>query len=148
MVLAVLLAGCGDAYDSNSGSDETAASTTETPSESSQPPTSGEVSFAASIQPIFDQSCARIGCHAGGAPTAGQNLSAGQAYASIVNVPSKVGSCTSFDRVEPGVPETSALFLRISGEACGTRMPRGGTPLSSEKIETIRSWIQAGAPNN
>jgi hypothetical protein len=114
------------------------------------PPATG-VSFCADIQPIFTASCALSGCHAGPAPQLGQNLAPGNAYASIVNVPSV--EAPALDRVEPGDPDASYLVHKIQGTfasvgGSGGRMPLGQGALPQEDIDRIRAWIVAGAPNN
>jgi hypothetical protein len=114
-------------------------------------PTTGVVSFCADVQPIFTANCALSGCHAGASPQLGQNLSAGNAYASIVDVPSQ--EVPVLDRVEPGDPDRSYLVNKIEGTAAAvggveTRMPLGQDPLPQSDIDLIRAWIAAGAPNN
>lgn len=103
------------------------------------------------VQPIFTANCALSGCHAGAAPQLGQNLSAGNAYTSIVNVASV--EVPSLLRVEPGDPDNSYLVHKIEGTAASvggvdTRMPLGNPPLSASEIATIRAWIEEGALNN
>jgi hypothetical protein len=49
--------------------------------------------------------------------------------------------------VYPSVPANSVLYVKISGTACGTRMPQGGT-LSASDIALIQTWINEGASNN
>lgn len=97
---------------------------------------------------IFSVNCALSGCHAGASPQQGMNLSEGQAFSNIVNVRSN--EVPSLFRVEPGNPEDSYLFMKITGATgiVGSRMPLGRSPLSSEEIETIRQWIEDGAQNN
>jgi hypothetical protein len=114
-------------------------------------PAPGGVSFCRDIQPIFTANCALSGCHAGAAPQQGQNLSAGNAYANIVNVASR--EVPALDRVEPGDPANSYLVHKIEGTAAlvggeDTRMPLGLEPLPQADIDLIRAWIAAGAPNN
>jgi hypothetical protein len=109
------------------------------------------ISFARDIQPIFTVSCALSGCHAGGSPSAGMNLSDGQAYQNIVNVPS-VG-LASMNRVTPGEPDNSYLIHKIQGTQAsvgggGSRMPLIGCCLAQSQIDTIRAWVEAGAENN
>jgi hypothetical protein len=112
---------------------------------------SAGVSFCADVQPIFTASCAFSGCHAGPAAQLGQNLSVGNAYASIVNVPSV--EVPALDRVEPGDPDASYLVHKIEGTfasvgGSGGRMPLGQGALPQADIDVIRAWIAAGAPNN
>ncbi len=95
---------------------------------------------------IFTPSCALSGCHAGPSPQQGMNLSAGQAYAAIVSVPST--EVPSLLRVNPGKPDESYLVHKIAGTAAvGGRMPLGGPPLSDNLIQSMRDWIAAGALN-
>lgn len=97
---------------------------------------------------IFSASCAFSGCHAGGAPAAGMNLSEGQAYGNIVNVPST--EQPSLDRVEPFDPATSYLWLKVIGDPSisGQQMPLGAPPLDQQRMDLLRGWIEAGAPND
>ena len=48
--------------------------------------------------------------------------------------------------VVPGNPEASKLYKRLLGEG-GQLMPLGGPPLPDSQIETVKNWIQAGAPD-
>ena len=110
-----------------------------------------EISFAADIQPIFTNSCALSGCHAGGSPAVGMNLSDGQAYTNIVNVAAV--ALPSMDRISPGEPDSSYLVHKIQGTQAavggvGERMPLSGCCLSQAQIESIRAWVEAGAENN
>lgn len=116
----------------------------------SRPPDSG-VTLSGDVQPIFTANCAFAGCHAGTNPALGQNLSSGQAYASIVNVASQ--EAPALKRVLPLLPDSSYLVHKIQGTqgtvgGSGGRMPLGGAPLGENEIATIRAWITAGAPNN
>jgi hypothetical protein len=91
---------------------------------------------------VFEPRCAS---HHNGSQS--PDLRAGSAYASLVNIRSR-GS--SLMLVAPGDPEASYLIHKLEGRAgiAGARMPQGGPFLSSADIAVIRSWIQAGAPNN
>ncbi|RMF61073.1 MAG: hypothetical protein D6746_06025 [Bacteroidetes bacterium] len=111
--------------------------------ENTPPPS--EVSFA-DVQNIFTASCALSGCHTGTFPPQGLNLSAGQAYGNLVGVPSQEDP--SLNRVEPGDPDRSYLYLKITGAPGirGGRMPLGRDPLPQAQIDLIRAWIEAGAP--
>lgn len=97
---------------------------------------------------IFTPRCAFDGCHAGPLPQQGMDLSPGVARGSIVGVPS--AELTMLDRVEPGDPTNSYLWMKLAGDAriVGERMPFGGPYLSDEEIERVRSWIAAGAPDD
>ncbi|MGD8418782.1 MAG: hypothetical protein PVH91_17090, partial [Pseudomonadales bacterium] len=98
------------------------------------------------VQQVFTNNCAFSGCHAGASPQQGMDLSEGQAYANIVNVPSQ--EMPSLDRIEPGDPDNSYLVRKIEGTGLLERMPAGSPPLSDATIQLIRDWVSAGAPNN
>ena len=103
--------------------------------------------FSQVQQQVFTPNCALSGCHAGADPAQGMNLSSGQAYSNIVNVPSN--EVPSLDRIEPGEPDNSYLIHKIEGTAqVGGRMPLGGGPLPNEFIQVIRDWISDGAQDN
>jgi hypothetical protein len=104
--------------------------------------------FTAVQTQIFDQSCAFSGCHAGSAPAMEMDLSAGQAYDNIVDVPS--GEQPSLDRIEPNDPESSYLYLKVIGDPSisGGRMPLGNPPLDQNRIDLLRDWIERGAPDD
>jgi hypothetical protein len=108
--------------------------------------TSSTVTFEFIQNNVFTPSCALSGCHAGASPQQGMNLSAGQAYAAIVSVPST--EVSSLLRVKPGEPDESYLVHKIEGSATvGGRMPLGGAPLPNNLIQAVRDWISQGAHN-
>ena len=119
----------------------------------SGPTTSTEMVFDAAVQgpatfeqvqtTIFDVSCASSGCHA---KSAWPNLSAGQAYDNIVGVESSRGIAL----VEPGDPDNSYLYRKLLADADidGARMPPNGPYLTPAALETVRAWIEKGAPND
>jgi len=98
---------------------------------------------------IFSQRCAKAGCHAASAASAGLVLEPGVSYGLLVGHPStEVGS---LNRVEPGDPDRSYIILKLRGDPriVGERMPRDGPPyLTDDQIAGIAAWIRAGAPNN
>lgn len=47
--------------------------------------------------------------------------------------------------VTVGDPTASVLYQKVTGTACGTRMPRGGAPLAQADLDLIRDWIAGGA---
>jgi len=107
--------------------------------------TADGVTLARDIQPIFDASCAFVGCHAGASPQQGLDLSEGRAYASAVNVAST--EVPTLQRVKAGDSANSYLFQKISRDnpAVGDRMPQGGVPLTAGEQDLIRRWIDSGA---
>ena len=110
-----------------------------------------DITLSGGVQPIFTARCALSGCHTGTSPQEGMNLSAGMAFANIVNVPAN--QLMSMNRVAPGDPDQSYLVHKIQGTQAsvggsGNQMPLTGCCLSQQDIDTIRAWITAGAQNN
>lgn len=108
---------------------------------------------------IFNQSCARGGCHDSQSFAADLVLDTGAAYGNLINKTPTTSA--AFDAgwlrtdVVPdvsGSTETSFLYRKISGDlpdaTYGERMPRGGRKLHKTLREIIRLWIEAGAPQN
>jgi hypothetical protein len=105
------------------------------------------VSFAADVQPIFTQSCAKTNCHKGTAPDVGLDLSAGKSHADIVGV--ATAECSG-DRVRviAGDPQQSYLFDKVVGvDLCGnsSRMPINSPKLSDAHLAVLEAWICGGA---
>ncbi|MFV1883809.1 MAG: c-type cytochrome [Balneola sp.] len=96
-----------------------------------------EVSYASSVQPIFNGSC--TGCHGN---SGNVNLSS---YSALMN---SVGANYGNTLVVSGDANASGLVDKIEpNPAHGSRMPIGGA-LSPTQIQTIRTWINQGAKNN
>jgi len=106
----------------------------------------GAPSLGKHVQPIFDANC--VACHQTGAAQQGLILESGLAYANV----GRSSTEAAMTLIEPGKPEASYLFLKVSGTYAqasgkGARMPLGGV-LEGADIETIRRWIVGGAKNN
>ncbi|RZI41730.1 CHRD domain-containing protein [Herbaspirillum sp. HC18] len=98
------------------------------------PPTPAAVSFSAQIQPIFTANC--VVCHSPSGGASFMNLTAGNAYASLVP-----------QRVTAGNSAGSLLYQKITG-AVPPQMPLGRPPLSDTDQTLIKNWIDQGAQNN
>jgi hypothetical protein len=109
-------------------------------------PASAIMPTLSSIQSVvFNDSCA--GHHGDHATEADLDLTAGESYDNLVNVPSIQ---VAFDLVEPNDAENSYLVHKLDGRAgiVGVQMPVGGPFLSQADIDVIKQWINAGAQNN
>ena len=95
-------------------------------------PSNGEctnISYTATIQPIFNTNC--TGCHGG---SGGLTLTS---YSDLMgnNV------------VDPGDGAASKLIQRLKGTS-GTQMPQNQDPLDEATINLIETWIDEGALDN
>ena len=108
--------------------------------------------YSAIYNEVFVQTCAISFCHA----ETDYMIITGQdeGYMVIVNAPAMGPMCgpTGLKRVDPGHPETSLLYLKVTNPPCGDKMPKlwgdAGGGLDPLAIEQIRQWIEAGALNN
>lgn len=106
----------------------------------------GIVTFSGDVQPIFTSICAVTGCHVEGHET-GLDLREDHSYALLVDVGSE--HYPPMKRVVPGEPDSSVLYLKVSGDPItGDRMPLGGPALSARQIDHIRTWILEGAQDD
>jgi hypothetical protein len=109
------------------------------------------VSFANQIQPILTASCTGALCHDAVTPQRGLNLTAGAAYAELINSRSTQTLCKTYRLVQPGDPDLSYVIFKLQGGGpcfVGSRMPSRLPALPAAQIQLIRDWIANGAPNN
>jgi hypothetical protein len=100
------------------------------------------------VQPILDTRCAFGGCHSVATAQAGLVLVAGASHAALVGRPARLGVGDTL--VIPGAAARSWL-VRLVGENEAARrgvrrMPLAASPLTDNQRETIRRWIDRGAP--
>ncbi|MCY4402052.1 MAG: dockerin type I domain-containing protein [Candidatus Poribacteria bacterium] len=100
---------------------------------------------------IFDKSCVNSACHAPPSNSADLNLIYGQSYQDLINrVPRNTAAADAgMKLIDPGNPDNSFLLTKLLGPEnpnFGGRMPFGGGSLHKGKIDAIRTWIAAGAP--
>ncbi|MBP61942.1 MAG: hypothetical protein CMJ62_10515 [Planctomycetaceae bacterium] len=100
-------------------------------------PARGEpVDYLGSVKPILETKC--FACHSALKQEAGLRLDA----ASLILQGGDSGVV-----LEPGDADASSLLERVTDTDSDQRMPPegDGTPLNSEQVETIRTWINEGA---
>lgn len=85
------------------------------------------VTFSTTVAPLL-QSNGCLGCHSGGAPS-GNILLNGYSNVRIVSLNGK-------------------LFGAINHSPGFSPMPQGGNKMSACNINKIKTWIDAGSPNN
>jgi uncharacterized membrane protein len=84
------------------------------------------MSFNNDIKPIINDKCA--GCHSGNNPSGGIDLST---HAGV-----------------SAVALSGQLYGSINWQTGFSSMPQGGSKLPQCEIDKIKSWVDAGAPNN
>jgi hypothetical protein len=129
VLMQMVVAGCGDSHNS-------------------PPPVVGDVATFTRVQnEVFSQTCNTAECHDTITHQSALDLSVGQAYVQIVNIPSV--QIPSLMRIAPNDPDNSYLLQKISTStpASGLRMPPGAI-LADSQINLVRRWILRGAPND
>jgi len=94
--------------------------------------TEKKVSYYRSVRPILQRRCS--GCHFDGKREGGL---------SVLAVTELLKGGDAGASVAAGKPDDSPLIQRVSGEK--PDMPLNADPLTSEQIETLRTWIAQGA---
>lgn len=84
------------------------------------------VTYSASVAPILQTHC--TGCHSGSSPSGGISLATHASVAAVAG--------------------NGKLYGSISHQAGFKAMPQGGSKLPACQIDQIKTWIDAGAPNN
>ena len=90
--------------------------------------------FSEEIAPVLAGNCIR--CHNPQQKRGGFDMTTFQKL---------MGGSAKRKVIVPGKPEESELFLRISGQSEGPKMPPGQVNLAPETIAKIEEWIKAGA---
>ncbi|MDH3223296.1 MAG: hypothetical protein OEO23_06240 [Gemmatimonadota bacterium] len=102
-------------------------------------PQAAQVSFAGDVLPIFQNRC--VECH-GGVDENGEERR--EALLDLRSYEGLMAGSEFGEVIEPGDAEASYLLeMIVEGD-----MPDEGDPVPEAEIETIRSWIAAGAENN
>jgi len=103
---------------------------------------------------IFNPGCAVAGCHGNGSSAGNLVLTAGDALGELVNVASSNQNAVVPLRVDPSASrDDSYLFRKIAAATLGgsyanpggSAMPFG-TPVTSDCLDALGEWIEAGAP--
>ncbi|MCW3086504.1 MAG: hypothetical protein JWP12_3870 [Bacteroidetes bacterium] len=95
------------------------------------------VSYSGNIQPIFDASCATVGCHSGAHPEGGLNLTAAVSYNQLM------AHGTGY--VDTINPDFSVLYAQMN--SVSNPMPPAGK-LDKCTIDLVLKWIRQKAKNN
>ncbi len=109
--------------------------------------------FATQVAPIFNSLCGGSVCHGADSPTLGLALAGAQPSVIRTGLVGQQATEAAMALIEPGKPEQSWLYLKLTGNFAGvdcntsrcTTMPPAGMSPNAQQLESIRSWIAAGA---
>jgi hypothetical protein len=107
--------------------------------------------FTAVYGEIIEPICAGPFCHASAQDDFLSMATKAEAYSSLVGVVSHGPKCgsTGLKLVQPGAPEMSLLYLKVTMPPCGNKMPPEYFPyLDSRQTGQISQWITLGALND
>jgi cysteine-rich repeat protein len=98
---------------------------------------------------IFEnRGCTAELCHSSVDSAGGLDLTAGNSYASLVDVPA--ATAPGYKRVDPGNRANSLLWVNVAARvvpevtAPVRAMPLGPNPLTAAEVEALRLWIETG----
>lgn len=99
------------------------------------------ISLARDIQPVLNANC--VACHQDAAPGGSLSLQSRSFLRNTVNVPST--GLPRMMRIRPGSPQSSYLYLKLTGShlragGAGVAMPLGSR-LDNRSLGLIRDWI-------
>jgi hypothetical protein len=108
------------------------------------------VKWSERVWPILQSSCG--GCHGGTNPQAGLDLLSAGAWGRMQSFSAQN---PALKLIDPGRPEKSYLWLKLAGDGSisGSRMPldplgSGSRSLPQDQLDSIQTWILAGALND
>jgi membrane protein involved in colicin uptake len=140
-------AGSGAATSAPSGAGSSAG-----PAASGSGAATGKLSFATDVYgPVIRARCSS--CHTDAPSFGGLTFlpDAAAAYANLVNVPAGAADAnlckaSGLARVQPGAPEQSLLYTKLTKPVCGSQMPPAVFPQPTPaQVEIVRKWIADGA---
>lgn len=109
-------------------------------------------SFGLIYTHILAPSCGLNGCHNG--TSRYPSLIGSGTYAAMVNptVQNNSAASAGLHLVKPFSADSSFLYQKMIFDSSpfqfGSQMPQGGLTVDSNKIEFLRLWIEAGAPES
>jgi len=100
-----------------------------------------EAGIGCDFQGLIMAKCGKSGCHDALAVSNGLDLTSPDL---AVRIGGRRGSgeCSPYLLINQAVPNQSALYLKVTPDRCGSRMPLGGTLTDGEQACVLR-WIES-----
>lgn len=99
-----------------------------------------EAGASCDFRALIMAKCGSAGCHGAGAVATGLDLTSDNLAARLGDRMG-TGACSSYALIDRTTPERSAIYVKVTADACGSRMPLGGT-LSDREQQCILQWIE------
>jgi hypothetical protein len=90
---------------------------------------------------LITAKCGSSGCHGAPAVSNGLDLTSPDLSLRLAGKRGS-GACSSYLLIDATAPAQSALYLKVTPDACGSRMPLGGTLTDGEQACILR-WIES-----
>jgi hypothetical protein len=105
-----------------------------------KPAGGGSTAPSCDFKALMQSKCGSSGCHGAPALSTGLDLTS-EGLASRLKDKQASGACSDYLLIDPATPERSALYLMVTDDSCGIRMPLGGT-LSAAEQTCVLQWIE------
>jgi hypothetical protein len=99
-----------------------------------------DAAAACDFRALISAKCGSAGCHGAGAVATGLDLTSDD-LATKLEGRKGSGACANYALIDRAEPARSAIYLKVTADACGSRMPLGGT-LSDREQQCILQWIE------
>jgi hypothetical protein len=111
------------------------------PSDASIAEAGDEAGSGCDFKALIMAKCGSSGCHGAPAVSNGLDLTSADLTLRLAGRRGS-GSCSPYLLIDPATPSQSALYLKVTPDACGSRMPLGGTLTDGEQACILR-WIES-----
>jgi hypothetical protein len=115
--------------------------TTSPPSDATTAEAGSEAGIGCDFKALIMAKCGSSGCHGAPAVSNGLDLTSADLTLRLAGRRGS-GSCSSHLLIDTATPGQSALYLKVTPDACGSRMPLGGTLTDGEQTCILR-WIES-----
>lgn len=102
---------------------------------------SGKGTVSCDFKALMQSKCGSSGCHGAPATSTGLDLTSAD-LATRLQGRKASDSCSDYLLIDPDNPEKSALYLMVTPNSCGVRMPIGGS-MSAADQACVLSWLQS-----